>query len=129
MTVRHNPAGVAPPEGGYSHGVEVPAGQRLLFVSGQIPAQRDGTVPLDFEGQCRAAWANVLAVLASARLGPQHLVKVTTYLTDRTQAAANGRIRRECLGDLRPALTVVVAQTLESPWLLEIEAIAAAPGE
>jgi 2-iminobutanoate/2-iminopropanoate deaminase len=128
MTVRHNPADVAPPQGGYSHGVEVPGGQRLLFVSGQVPVQPDGTVPLDFDGQCRAAWLNVLAVLGSAGLGPQHLVKVTTYLTDRGQAAANGRIRREFLGEAHPALTVIVAQTLESPWLLEIEAIAAAPG-
>src|SRR5688572_6666904 len=120
MTVRHNPADVAPPQGGYSHGVEVPGGQRLLFVSGQVPVQPDGTVPLDFDGQGRAAWLNVLAVLGSAGLGPQHLVKVTTYLTDRGQAGANGRIRREFLGAAHPALTVIVAQTLESPWLLEI---------
>ena len=129
MTVRHNPTDVAPPQGGYSHGVEISGGQRLLFVSGQVPVQADGTVPLGFEGQCRAAWDNVMAVLAAAGLGPQHLVKVTTYLTDRDQAGANGRIRREYLGDAHPALTVIVAQTLESPWLLEIEAIAAAAGE
>ncbi|MGE5925720.1 MAG: RidA family protein [Gemmatimonadota bacterium] len=122
---RHDPSMVAPPVGGYSHGVEVPAGRRLLFISGQVPERPDGSVPADFDGQCRAAWANVLAVLASARLGPEHLVKVTTWLTDRGHAEANGRIRREHLGDHRPALTVVVAQTLESPWLLEIEAIAA----
>lgn len=122
----HNPAEVPSPIGGYSHGVELQAGHRLLFVSGQVPERPDGSVPPDFEGQCRAAWSNVLAVLASADLGPEHLVKVTTWLTDRSQAEANGRIRREHLGDHRPALTVVVAQTLEAPWLLEIEAIAAA---
>ena len=42
---------------------------------------------------------------------------------------ANGRIRRAHLGDARPTLTVVVAQTLESPRLLDIEAVAAAPPE
>jgi 2-iminobutanoate/2-iminopropanoate deaminase len=53
-------------------------------------------------------------------------VKVTTDLPDRAQADANSRIRREMLPpDARPALTVVVAHTLESQWLLEIEAIAA----
>jgi 2-iminobutanoate/2-iminopropanoate deaminase len=129
MTRFHNPDSVPAPEGGYSHGLEIAAGQRLLFISGQIPAWPDGSVPPDFEGQCRAAWANVLAVLASAGLGPDHLVKVTTYLTDRAQADANGRIRREHLGIHRPALTVIVAQTLEPQWLVEIEAIAAAPGE
>ena len=53
------------------------------------------------------------------------LVKVTTFLTDRSQAERNSEIRRDFLGDHRPALTVIVAQTLDAPWLLEIEAIAA----
>jgi enamine deaminase RidA (YjgF/YER057c/UK114 family) len=59
-------------------------------------------------------------------MGPEDLVKVTTYLTHREQADANGRIRRERLGGVRPAITVVVVQTLAAEWLLEIEAIAAA---
>jgi enamine deaminase RidA (YjgF/YER057c/UK114 family) len=53
------------------------------------------------------------------------LVKVTTFLTRQDQADTNGRIRREFLGGHRPALTVVVVETLESQWLLEIEAVAA----
>ena len=58
-------------------------------------------------------------------MGVENLVKVTTYLTRQDQAESNGRIRREVLGSHRPALTVVVLQTLESQWLVEIEAIAA----
>jgi 2-iminobutanoate/2-iminopropanoate deaminase len=122
----HDPATVAPPVGDYAHGLEVPAGARLLFISGQVPTRADGTVPADFEAQCHAVWDNLLAVLAEARMGSEHLVKVTTYLTHRDQADANGRIRRERLGSVRPALTVVVVQTLAAEWLLEIEAIAAA---
>lgn len=124
---QHNPPTIAPPVGNYSHAVEVPAGTRLLFISGQVPEHADGTVPDGFDAQCHAAWTNVLAALGSAGLGPEHLVKVTTFLTDRGQADANGRIRRARLGDARPALTVIVAQTLAAPWLLEIEAIAAGP--
>ena len=123
--VQHNPSNVPAPVGGYSQGQEVRAGSRLLFVSGQIPVRPDGSVPETFEGQCAQAWENIAAVLASAGMELRHLVKVTTYLTDRDQAEANGEIRRRVLGDAQPALTVVVAQTLESPWLLEIEAIAA----
>jgi enamine deaminase RidA (YjgF/YER057c/UK114 family) len=106
-------------------GLEVPPGARLLFISGQIPVRADGSVPLDFEGQCHAVWDNLLAVLAGAGLGPEHLVKVTTYLTSRDQAEVNGRVRRERLGEVKPALTVVIAQTFAPEWLLEIEAIAA----
>jgi len=122
----HDPASVPAPVGNYTQGLEVAAGARLLFISGQIPIRPDGSVPADFEGQCHAVWDNILAVLASARMGPEHLVKVTTYLTSRDQAEINGRVRRERLGEVRPALTVVIAQTFAAEWLLEIEALAAA---
>ena len=125
MGLPHDPPSVPAPVGNYTQDLEVPAGSRLLFVSGQIPVRVDGTVPSDFEGQCHAAWDNLLAVLASAGMGPEHLVKVTTYLTGRDQAEVNGRVRRERLGAVRPALTVVIAQTFSAEWLLEIEAVAA----
>jgi len=121
-----NPSAGPSPIGGYSQGLDIAKFSRLLFVSGQIPETADGEVPADFEAQCRQVWANIMAVLEEADLGLDNLVKVTTFLTDRSQAEANGRVRREVLGERRPALTVMVAQTLESPWLLEIEAIAAA---
>jgi 2-iminobutanoate/2-iminopropanoate deaminase len=122
---RHDPPSVAAPQGGYTHGLALPAAARLLFISGQVPELGDGSVPPDFEGQCRAVWRNILAILESAGLTVANLVKVTTYLTSQDQAASNSRIRREMLGAVKPALTVVVLQTLESQWLLEIEAIAA----
>lgn len=122
----HDPLTAPGAVGSYTQGLEVPAGARLLFISGQIPVRPDGSVPGDFEGQCHAVWDNLLAVMASARMRPEHLVKVTTYLTNRDQAEINGRVRRERLGEVRPALTVVIAQTFAAEWLLEIEAIAAA---
>ena len=99
--------------------------RRLLFVSGQVPEKTDGTVPEGFEAQCEQAWRNVIAVLAAAGLGVEHLVKINTFLTDRSQLVTNRAIRSKMLGDHQPALTVVVVQTVDSKWLLEIEAIAA----
>jgi enamine deaminase RidA (YjgF/YER057c/UK114 family) len=64
-------------------------------------------------------------VLAAAGLGVEHLVKVNTFLTDRKQLVTNRTIRRAMLGDHQPALTVVVVETVDSKWMLEIEAIAA----
>ena len=125
-TLRHDPSAVPTQVGNYTQGLEVPAAARLLFVSGQIPVRADGTVPEGFEAQCHTVWDNVLAVLASAGMSAEHMVKVTTYLTSRDQAEMNGRIRRERLGAARPALTVVIAQTFAPEWLLEIEAVAAA---
>ncbi|WP_342739616.1 RidA family protein [Bradyrhizobium sp. B117] len=123
--VNHNPATVHSPAGGYCMGLELTQHRRLLFISGQVPERPDGSVPEGFEAQCEQAWRNVKAVLAAAGLGVDHLVKVTTFLTDRAQLVSNRTIRRAMLGDHQPALTVMVAQTVNSKWLLEIEAIAA----
>ncbi len=122
-----NPETTAAPEGGYSHGVLVEGTYRQLFISGQIPETADGEIPVGFEPQCLAVWSNIGEVLAEAGMTFENVVKVTTYLTSPDLAETNGRIRRQILGDLRPALTVVVAQTLDSQWLLEIEVIAVAP--
>ena len=123
--VSHNPATVYAPAGGYCMGLELKQHHRLLFISGQVPERSDGGVPEGFEAQCEQAWRNVMAVLAAAGLGIAHLVKVTTFLTSRDQVVANRTIRRRMLGDHRPALTVMIAETVDSKWLLEIEAIAA----
>lgn len=121
----HNPSEVPAPVGGYSQGVEV-GGARHLFVSGQIPESLAGEVPTGFEEQCELVWSNLREVLGSAGMTFDNLVKVTTFLTHEDQAGTNSEVRRRMLGDARPALTVVVAQTLDSRWLLEIEAVAAA---
>jgi 2-iminobutanoate/2-iminopropanoate deaminase len=123
--VGHNPATVHAPAGGYSMGLELSQHRRLLFISGQVPERPDGTVPEGFEAQCEQAWRNVIEVLAAAGLGVSDLVKVTTFLTDRNQVVTNRTIRGAVLGEHRPALTVVVVETVDSKWLLEIEAIAA----
>jgi 2-iminobutanoate/2-iminopropanoate deaminase len=122
---RYDPPTVPAPVGSYTQAMEVDGGRRLLFISGQIPEDASGVVPPDFESQCRLVWRNIVGLLESAGLTTSNLVKVTTYLTERGDADANSRIRRELLGAHRPALTVIVAQTLESQWLLEIDAIAA----
>ncbi|MCJ9701502.1 MULTISPECIES: RidA family protein [unclassified Bradyrhizobium] len=123
--VSHNPATVNAPAGGYSMGLELKQHRRLLFISGQVPEGSDGAVPEGFEAQCEQAWRNVKEVLAAAGLSVAHLVKVTTFLTGRNQVVTNRTIRRAVLGDHQPALTVVIVETVDSKWLLEIEAIAA----
>lgn len=124
-TVSHNPPTVSPPSGGYTHGLEVVKASRLLFISGQIPERPDGQVPEDFAAQCETVWTNIEQILHSAGMSVENLVKVTTFLTDRQHAAANREIRQRHLKDHKLALTVIIAQTLDSQWLLEIEAIAA----
>jgi 2-iminobutanoate/2-iminopropanoate deaminase len=60
----------------------------------------------------------------AADMTAENVVKITTYLSDRSYGQESQDIRREILGDLAPASTVVVAGIFDSAWLLEIEAIA-----
>jgi len=123
--VRHNPATVHAPSSGYSMGLEIGQHRRLLFISGQVPENSDGSLPEGFEAQCEQAWRNVIAVLTAAGLGVEHLVKINTFLTDRSQVMVNRAVRRKMLGGHEPASTVMIAETVDGKWLLEIEAIAA----
>ncbi|CAN7146618.1 RidA family protein [Bradyrhizobium sp. LjRoot220] len=122
---RHNPASVHSPSSGYSMGLEISQHCRLLFVSGQVPEKSDGRVPDGFEAQCEQSWRNIIEVLSSAGLGVEHLVKINTFLTDKSQVVANRAIRRKMLQGNEPASTVMIAETVDGKWLLEIEAIAA----
>jgi enamine deaminase RidA (YjgF/YER057c/UK114 family) len=97
----------------------------VLSISGQIPIDRNGATPPDFAAQCRLVWSNLEAQLRAADLTLHHLVKVTTFLSDRRYAAENSSIRREVLGEHAPALTIIITGVYDQAWLLEIEAIAA----
>jgi 2-iminobutanoate/2-iminopropanoate deaminase len=125
QVIRHNPASVHAPSSGYSMGLELSQHRRLLFISGQVPEKPDGSVPEGFEAQCEQAWRSIIEVLAAAGLGVGHLVKITTFLTDRSQVMTNRTIRHKMLAGNEPASTVMIAETVDGKWLLEIEAIAA----
>jgi len=110
---------------GYSNAVEIADFKRVVFISGQIPADRDGRVPSGFAAQCRQVWANIEAQLHAAGMTLDNIVKLTTFLADRAYGAENRTIRREILGDLHPASTMIIATLLDPAWLLEVEVIAA----
>jgi enamine deaminase RidA (YjgF/YER057c/UK114 family) len=123
-----NPSTVAAPAGRYSHGMLVPAGAKLLFVSGQVGIEPDGSVPSDFAGQARCAWRNLLAILDAAGMAPDNLVKVTNYLTRTSDLPAYREVRASMGGEARPASVLLFVSALADPkWLFEIEAVAAQP--
>ncbi len=115
----------APPSR-YSQALEVTGAARTLFISGQIPVAKDGSVPKDFRAQAQQAWANVEAQLRAAGMTLDNLVKVTIFLADRRYAMENRAVRQEVLGERAPALTVIITGIFDEAWLIEIEAIAAA---
>lgn len=121
------PTGWARPRG-YANGVA--ATGRQICVAGQIgwdAGQR--LVSDDFAAQARQALANVVAVLACAGARPEHLVRMTWYVTSRDEYNASlaeiGAAYRELIGRNYPAMSVVVVAGLLEPGAkVEIEATA-----
>jgi len=64
--------------------------------------------------------------MSTAKSPIQDIVKHTTFLSDRRYRDANSKVRKEILGDMLPALTVIIAEIYDEVWLLEIEAVAIA---
>jgi enamine deaminase RidA (YjgF/YER057c/UK114 family) len=111
----------------YSQAVEVAAGSRLVFVSGQVGARADGTLPESEEGEHEQAWANVLAILASEGLGTRDIVDVTAYVTGKAGVPIYRQVRDRMLEGAEPASTLLVISSLADPkWHVEIQVVAAA---
>lgn len=124
------PAGWAPPRG-YANGVM--ATGRQVYIAGQIGWDGSCQFHSDhFADQVRQALQNVVAVLAEAGGGPEHLVRLTWYITDReeylAQAQEIGAAYREVIGRNFPAMSVVQVVALnEARAKVEIEATAVIP--
>lgn len=124
--LRHSPAGVFPPYANYAHAVEVPAGMRLLFVSGLNGYELDGlSMPTDFDGQANRIWEHLTTILRSAHMEIADLVSLRFYLADAVYDPANVAILKARLNQHHCARTVICAGMLEPGWLIEVEAIAA----
>ena len=125
--IPHNPTeGVYSTGGDWVHAMEVRGAKRMLFVSGTMGLRPDFTAPPTLEEQLVCVWNNIRAILASAGMTAGNIVRLTSYLRDASYAEANAAARIEALGDRRIPTTAIVAQTLESDWLIELEVIAAA---
>jgi enamine deaminase RidA (YjgF/YER057c/UK114 family) len=127
MATIYNPTGIAPAFSHYSLGVEVPPGARWLSVSGQVGVAPDGVPAHGPEAQMERAWRNIFAILESAGMTPQNLVKVTAYLTRPEDTSLYRQVRDRLLEGAAPASTLIIVSGLADPaWLVEIEATAAA---
>jgi enamine deaminase RidA (YjgF/YER057c/UK114 family) len=116
---------------GYSNGISTKG--RLIFTAGIIGwDEEERFVAQDLAGQLRQVLANTLAVLAEDGAGPEHIVRMTWYVTDRDEYTASllpiGTAWRELIGRHYPAMTVVeVSRLVEPAARIEIETTAVVP--
>jgi enamine deaminase RidA (YjgF/YER057c/UK114 family) len=118
---------------GYANGMLAPAGSRLLAIAGQVAwDEHERIVSSDFVEQFARALANVKSVVEAAGGRPEHLIRLTFFVTDKEEylrrTAEIGARYRELLGRHFPACTLVeVKGLLEVGARIEIEATAALP--
>ena len=125
-----NPPGMTKPAA-YSHVVEVNGPHRVVYLAGQTGVDANGNVAQGFRAQAVQVMENIKTVLASVGGDLEHIVKLTSYLTD---IEANGGVFREVRASYFPNKAALPASTLlqisrlaNSAYLLEVEAIAILP--
>lgn len=122
-----NPEHIRPPFAHYSHGVELPAGKRLVFCSGQLGIAADGTVPADCAGQAELCFSNIAAILAEAGMGLEHVVRINAFVSDRAHLQPYMRVRDRLFSQPYPASTLLIVSGFARPeFVIEIEVVAAA---
>ena len=125
------PPGWARPKG-YSNGIAA-GGGTTVYIAGQVAFNAQGVLEeRTFAGQFRQTLSNTLAVLAEAGGRPEHIVRMTWYVTDKKEylGAINevGAAYRELVGKHYPAMAVLqVAGLIEDRAKLEIETTAVIP--
>lgn len=116
---------------GYANGVAARGTQ--VYIAGQIGWDADGRFQAcDFAGQARQALANVVAVLAQAGGKPEHLVRLSWYVTDKREYLAAlkevGAAFRDLIGHYDIAMSAIeVGALIEDEAKVEIEATAVIP--
>jgi enamine deaminase RidA (YjgF/YER057c/UK114 family) len=123
------PSGWPRPKG-YANGIA--ASGRIAFTAGVVGWDAAGQFPAGLTAQCDRTFANILAILAEAGAGPEHVVRLTWYVMSRAaylaEAPAIGAAYRARFGKTFPAMAVVeVSGLMEADALVEIEATAVIP--
>jgi enamine deaminase RidA (YjgF/YER057c/UK114 family) len=116
-----------PRPSGYSNGIE--ADGRQVFVAGMVGWDTSGNFPASFAAQLELALKNTIAVLREADAGPEHIVRMTWYVTDLDAYRQNlkeiGSAWREVMGRNYPVMAVVgVSGLVEPDAMIEIESTA-----
>ena len=132
MQILH-PQGWSPP-GGYSNGISVSAAGRVVFIAGQVGWDADQHFRSeDLVPQFEQALKNILSILAEAGGKPIHICRLTAYCIDKRAYLAGrrelGRVWKMLMGNHYPVMSMIfVADLLDTPAKIELEATAVVPG-
>jgi enamine deaminase RidA (YjgF/YER057c/UK114 family) len=113
----------------YAHGVEIPAGIRLVQTSGQLGIRMDGTIPEDAYDQAKICFENIQNILKEADMSAGDVAHISAYVTDRAHMAGYMRARDEFVGlteSLPSSTLIIVSGFTREEFKVEVEVLAAA---
>jgi len=120
------PAGIRAPFAKYSHAVEVQAGARLLFCSGQLGIALDDAIPDTAEAQAVLCFEAIGRCLAEAGMSFANIVRINAYVTAREYMASYMAVRDKYVAAPAPASTLMIVSGFTRPeFKVEVEIVAA----
>jgi len=123
------PKAIRRPFARYSHGVEVPAGKRLVFCSGQLGIDPLGAVPEGAEEQADLCFRAIGHMLADAGMTNADIVRINAFVTDRAHMAGYMASRDRHVTSPPPASTLMIVSGFTRPeFKVEVEVVAAKAG-
>ena len=117
---------------GFSHGVELDGPGKWIVLAGQTGGDDKGDYPADMAAQIAVALQRIITLLAEAGAGPQHIVRLTWYLTSRSEyqaaGAGIGAAWKETLGrNFPPSTLLYIDGLVDARAKVDIEVTAFVP--
>ena len=121
-----SPPGIHPPFSNYNHGLEVPAGARLVFCSGQVGISADKVIPEDCASQANLCFDSIAAILGEAGMTLADVVRINAFVTGREHLRPYMDVRNQRFPAPYPTSTLMIVSGFARPeFVVEIEVIAA----
>lgn len=123
---RYNPENIAKPVGSYSHVTKVSRNAEIFVFSGQIGIDQNDNIPTDFNQQVTNTMSNIVNILASQNLTPDHVIKINIWATEEIDWDHFDEIWNKVFGTTPPSMTIAYIKGLGLPELkIELDVWAA----
>lgn len=123
---RSNPENIAKPVGSYSHVTKISRNAEMYVFSGQIGINKNDTIPADFNQQVTNTMSNIVEILASQGLSPDHVIKINIWATEEIDWDHFYGIWDQVFGATPPSMTIAYIKGLGLPELkIELDVWAA----
>jgi enamine deaminase RidA (YjgF/YER057c/UK114 family) len=121
-----NPTTIRAPFARYSHGIEVAAGARLVFASGQLGITPDDVIPDSVEAQAELCFKAIAEILGEAGMTLGDIVRINAYVTAREHMQGYMAVRDRMVAVPPPASTLmIVSGCTREAFKVEVEVVAA----